>query len=187
MADQTERAFQKQPTIFLNKKGGLKPSESRFFCNPGLGFKIPNEAKSGSYVDKKCPFTGKVMKFEYFVKIFWKQLIRFPSVDVFWPEWSPRWRWTEPWWWDVIISIMSRSTTDLRRDTRTCLFICLHASEMSRLETSSPLASAGNLFYNPPSEARGWEHGCLFFWKILIFPKSLFICSFRNSKTSSKF
>merc|ERR1712107_704951 len=45
MADQTERAFQKQPTIFFN---------------PGLGFKIPNEAKSGSYVDKKCPFTGKV-------------------------------------------------------------------------------------------------------------------------------
>ena len=62
MADQTERAFQKQPTIFLNKKGGLKPSESRFFCNPGLGFKIPNEAKSGNYVDKKCPFTGKVNK-----------------------------------------------------------------------------------------------------------------------------
>merc|ERR1712032_393980 len=43
-----------------NKKGGLKPSESRFFCNPGLGFKIPNEAKAGNYVDKKCPFTGKV-------------------------------------------------------------------------------------------------------------------------------
>jgi len=60
MADQTERAFQKQPTIFANKKGGLKASESRFFCNPGLGFKIPNEAKSGNYVDKKCPFTGKV-------------------------------------------------------------------------------------------------------------------------------
>ena len=60
MADQNERAFQKQPTIFLNKKGGLKPSESRFFCNPGLGFKIPNEAKNGSYIDKKCPFTGKV-------------------------------------------------------------------------------------------------------------------------------
>merc|ERR1712147_467004 len=55
MADQTERAFQKQPTIFANKKGGLKPSESRFFCNPGLGFKIPNEAKTGNYVDKKCP------------------------------------------------------------------------------------------------------------------------------------
>ena len=29
MADQNERAFQKQPTINLNRKGGLKPSESR--------------------------------------------------------------------------------------------------------------------------------------------------------------
>merc|ERR1711887_227243 len=44
----------------LNKKGGLKPSESRFFCNPGLGFKIPAEAKTGNYIDKKCPFVGKV-------------------------------------------------------------------------------------------------------------------------------
>merc|ERR1711866_21794 len=43
-----------------NKKGGLKPSETRFFCNPGLGFKIPNEAKNGNYDDKKCPFTGKI-------------------------------------------------------------------------------------------------------------------------------
>ena len=60
MAEQTERAFQKQPTIFLNKKGGLKPSESRFFYNPGLGFKIPTEARTGNYIDKKCPFTGKV-------------------------------------------------------------------------------------------------------------------------------
>ena len=60
MADQNERAFQKQPTINLNKKGGLKPSEARFTCNPGLGFKIPAEARTASYVDKKCPFTGKV-------------------------------------------------------------------------------------------------------------------------------
>jgi len=63
MAEQTERAFQKQPTIFLNKKGGLKPSESRFFYNPGLGFKIPTEARTGNYIDKKCPFTGKVRQF----------------------------------------------------------------------------------------------------------------------------
>merc|ERR1712079_959318 len=60
MADQNERAFQKQPTINLNRKGGLKPSESRFMCNPGLGFKAPAEARVGNYIDKKCPFTGKV-------------------------------------------------------------------------------------------------------------------------------
>merc|ERR1712179_339990 len=54
--DQTERAFQKQPTIFLSRKGGLKKSEARWVTNPGLGFKIPRDAR---YVDKKCPFTGK--------------------------------------------------------------------------------------------------------------------------------
>jgi len=60
MAEQTERAFQKQPNVFLNRKGGLKASESRWYCNPGLGIKIPAEAKNGTYIDKKCPFTGKV-------------------------------------------------------------------------------------------------------------------------------
>merc|ERR1711936_584606 len=59
MADQNERAFQKQPTTWVNRKGGLKPSESRFMCNPGLGFKAPAEAREGNYIDKKCPFTGK--------------------------------------------------------------------------------------------------------------------------------
>ena len=29
-------------------------------CNPGLGFKAPAEARVGNYIDKKCPFTGKV-------------------------------------------------------------------------------------------------------------------------------
>ena len=59
MADQNERAFQKQPTINLNKKGGLKAGEARFMSNPGLGFKTPAEARTGNYIDKKCPFTGK--------------------------------------------------------------------------------------------------------------------------------
>merc|ERR1712242_627167 len=40
--------------------GGLKKSESRFVTNPGLGFKVPVEAREGHYVDEKCPFTGKV-------------------------------------------------------------------------------------------------------------------------------
>merc|ERR1712241_1620661 len=58
--DQNERAFQKQPTIFLARKGGLKKADSRFVCNPGLGFKVPREAREGNYIDKKCPFVGKV-------------------------------------------------------------------------------------------------------------------------------
>eukprot|EP01134_Creolimax_fragrantissima_P007632 CFRG7632T1 len=65
MADnQTERAFQKQPTIFLaaKSKPGAKVSKNagRFVRNVGLGFKTPQEAFDGNYVDKKCPFTGDV-------------------------------------------------------------------------------------------------------------------------------
>ena len=32
----------------------------RYYKNIGLGFKTPQEAIDGSYVDKKCPFTGNV-------------------------------------------------------------------------------------------------------------------------------
>merc|ERR1712179_291075 len=53
-------AFQKQPTIFTARKGGLKKSQSRSVVSPGLGFKIPTDAREGNYIDKKCPFTGKV-------------------------------------------------------------------------------------------------------------------------------
>ncbi|XP_033227426.1 40S ribosomal protein S11-like [Belonocnema kinseyi] len=62
MADQNVKAFQKQPTVFLNKKGqGQKVRKSlRYTRNVGLGFKAPREALEGSYIDKKCPFTGNV-------------------------------------------------------------------------------------------------------------------------------
>ena len=30
------------------------------FSNIGLGFKTPKEAIEGTYIDKKCPFTGNV-------------------------------------------------------------------------------------------------------------------------------
>ncbi|XP_073994646.1 ribosomal protein S11 isoform X1 [Rhodnius prolixus] len=64
MADQTERSFQKQPTIFLNRKKGLgvkkKANALRYIRNVGLGFKTPREAIEGTYIDKKCPFTGNV-------------------------------------------------------------------------------------------------------------------------------
>ncbi|XP_065179639.1 small ribosomal subunit protein uS17-like [Sycon ciliatum] len=61
MAEQTEKAFQKQPTVFLNRKAvpGQKKT-SRFVRNVGLGFKTPREAEEGTYIDKKCPFTGNV-------------------------------------------------------------------------------------------------------------------------------
>jgi small subunit ribosomal protein S11e len=64
MADiQTERAFQKQIGVFLNAKkvaGAKKTKDTRYFKKIGLGFKTPAEAKTGQYIDKKCPFTSDV-------------------------------------------------------------------------------------------------------------------------------
>merc|ERR1711872_11784 len=63
MYEQVERAYQKQATIFQNKKrvvGKASKGEQRFTKNIGLGFKTPKEASEGTYIDKKCPFTGNV-------------------------------------------------------------------------------------------------------------------------------
>ncbi|KAG6857543.1 hypothetical protein H0H87_000142 [Tephrocybe sp. NHM501043] len=63
MAEQIEKAFQKQP-IFQNTKarGGKKVTtrEKRWYKDVGLGFKTPSEAINGTYIDKKCPFTGEI-------------------------------------------------------------------------------------------------------------------------------
>lgn len=40
---QTEKAFQKQPTVFLNQKLGKKKKTARLSRNVGLGFKTPRE------------------------------------------------------------------------------------------------------------------------------------------------
>lgn len=63
LAEQNEKAFQKQPTVFLNKKPGLgkqKLKKNRYTKSVGLGFKTPRDAIEGNYIDKKCPFTGNV-------------------------------------------------------------------------------------------------------------------------------
>merc|ERR1711862_291341 len=64
MAYQSERAFQKQANVFLNKKRlDLKSGKAktpRYTKSIGLGFKTPREAIDGHYIDKKCPFTGNV-------------------------------------------------------------------------------------------------------------------------------
>eukprot|EP00428_Durinskia_dybowskii_P061370 CAMPEP_0170369768 /NCGR_PEP_ID=MMETSP0117_2-20130122/8158_1 /TAXON_ID=400756 /ORGANISM="Durinskia baltica, Strain CSIRO CS-38" /LENGTH=163 /DNA_ID=CAMNT_0010624507 /DNA_START=34 /DNA_END=525 /DNA_ORIENTATION=- len=62
-ADQTEKAYQKQDAIFVGQKrvlGKRSKKGMRYYKNIGLGFKTPTEAIEGSYVDKKCPFTGNV-------------------------------------------------------------------------------------------------------------------------------
>merc|ERR1712167_274110 len=65
MADQNERAFQQQDTIFVGKKRvlgkkGQVAKVERYYKNIGLGFKTPYEAINGTYIDKKCPWTGNV-------------------------------------------------------------------------------------------------------------------------------
>ncbi|XP_046999712.1 40S ribosomal protein S11 [Schistocerca americana] len=57
---ETEKAFQKQPHLNLNRKTGSKKKVLRRHRNIGLGFKTPREAIEGTYIDKKCPFTGNV-------------------------------------------------------------------------------------------------------------------------------
>ena len=62
-AEQTEKAYQKQDAVFIGRKRALaKKSKKgmRYVRNVGLGFKTPKLALEGSYVDKKCPFTGNV-------------------------------------------------------------------------------------------------------------------------------
>jgi len=62
MADQSEKAFQKQQTVNLNRKLGTSKKQKtlRHVKSVGLGFKTPREAIDGTYIDKKCPFTGNV-------------------------------------------------------------------------------------------------------------------------------
>jgi small subunit ribosomal protein S11e len=61
--DQTEKAFQKQDAVFIGAKkvvGKKSVKQGRWSKNVGLGFKTPKAAIEGSYIDKKCPFTGNV-------------------------------------------------------------------------------------------------------------------------------
>eukprot|EP00920_Eleutheroschizon_duboscqi_P040268 GHVT01096529.1.p1 GENE.GHVT01096529.1~~GHVT01096529.1.p1 ORF type:complete len:161 (-),score=15.54 GHVT01096529.1:639-1121(-) len=60
---QTEKAFQKQDAVFAGKKrmlGKVSAKRLRYWKDVGLGFQTPKLAKEGTYVDKKCPFTGNV-------------------------------------------------------------------------------------------------------------------------------
>ena len=63
MSAQVERAFQKQDAVFIGRKRLPNKKSSgpkRYYKSIGLGFKTPKEAITGTYVDKKCPFTGNV-------------------------------------------------------------------------------------------------------------------------------
>merc|ERR1712080_432079 len=64
IAEQVEKSFQKQP-LFQNSKVAttsrkVAGKDRRWTKEVGLGFKTPREAIEGTYIDKKCPFTGLV-------------------------------------------------------------------------------------------------------------------------------
>merc|ERR1712032_315837 len=63
--EQNQRAFQKQDCIFVGKKKVLGKKakgirDTRYYKSVGLGIKTPRTAIEGTYVDKKCPWTGSV-------------------------------------------------------------------------------------------------------------------------------
>ena len=61
--DQHEKAYQSQDAIFVARKrnsNAKKVKPMRWVKNVGLGIKTPDAAIEGTYVDKKCPFTGNV-------------------------------------------------------------------------------------------------------------------------------
>nr|ABD64589.1 40S ribosomal protein S11 [Chlamydomonas sp. ICE-L] len=64
MAEQNEKAYQKQlgVTAGFKVKDKKAPGKGghRFYKSVGLGFKTPQSAIEGTYIDKKCPFTGDV-------------------------------------------------------------------------------------------------------------------------------
>merc|ERR1711924_313211 len=63
IVEQNQRAYQQQDCIFVGKKRqlGKKTSKGlRYYKSVGLGFKTPKSAIEGTYVDRKCPFTGNV-------------------------------------------------------------------------------------------------------------------------------
>ena len=58
---QTERAFQKQPQLFLaSKKHANAEKKQRYVKTIGLKIETPKTAEENDYIDHKCPFTGDV-------------------------------------------------------------------------------------------------------------------------------
>ena len=63
LAVQSERAFQKQPHIFLNAKVASKNSKKgkggkRWYKEVGLGFRTPKTAIEGNYIGMRFPAIG---------------------------------------------------------------------------------------------------------------------------------
>ena len=58
---QTERSFQKQRQVFLaSRKHANGEKAPRYVKSIGLNIPTPEAAKTGDYIDRKCPFAGDV-------------------------------------------------------------------------------------------------------------------------------
>jgi len=61
---QTEKSFQRQHQLTRGKARllaiKLTGKEPRYYKSVGLGFKTPREAIEGTFIDRKCPWTGQI-------------------------------------------------------------------------------------------------------------------------------
>ncbi|KMU80361.1 40S ribosomal protein S11 [Coccidioides immitis RMSCC 3703] len=119
---QSERAFQKQPHIFLNSKVKSKSKKvgkggRRWYKDVGLGFKTPKTAIEGSYI----------------VPIHWSRLHPWPYPDR--APLSPP-RCTVPSSSAGNTFTTSPSTTVMRRDTRTLPLTFLPHSVLKKVTRS---------------------------------------------------
>ena len=61
MSEQTEKSYQRPHgcrSLLATKSKLRKNTSTRYYKSVGLGFKTPQEAIEGTYIDKKCPFTS---------------------------------------------------------------------------------------------------------------------------------
>ena len=84
----------------------------RYYRNIGLGFKTPKDAIEGTYVDKKCPFTGNVSIRGRIIKYY---LIYFSNNL---EDYAFQQRCKEQLLLEEIIYILLRNTKDLKKDIR---------------------------------------------------------------------
>merc|ERR1712107_946124 len=113
--------FQNQKRLPGMKKAILK----RYTRTVGLGFKMPAEAREGNYIDKKCPFTGKVsIRGRILTGVITKMKMNRLSLFV------------------EITCITSRNTIVSKNAIRICPFICHLALGTSVLVMLLPLVNA---------------------------------------------
>lgn len=59
------KVFPQQSQIYNNPN---KDEVKRYYKSPGFGIQVPETAIKGTYIDKKCPFTGEIKLYGKFVK-----------------------------------------------------------------------------------------------------------------------